>query len=75
MNGCEIRIEQASDLSTRIYVDGVELKHVIGYSITEHNSLRVPVRLSVTQHVHAPFPTERTTLHPIRQLTIIANQE
>lgn len=75
MNGCEILIEQASDLSTRIYVDGAELKHIIGYSITEHHVVRMPVALSVTQHANEPFPVERTTLYPIHRLTIIANQE
>lgn len=75
MSKCEILIEQAKDLSTRIFVDGAELKHIIGYSITQHHALRTPVALSVTQHANEPFPVERTTLYPIHRLTIIANQE
>lgn len=75
MNGCEIRIEEAKDLSTRIFVDGAQLKRVISYSITQHHALRTPVAMSVTQHTGEPFFVERTTLYPIRQLTIIADRE
>lgn len=75
MNGCEIRIEEAKDLSTRIFVDGAQLKRVISYSITQHHALRTPVAMSVTQHTDEPFPGERTTLYPVRQLTIITHHE
>lgn len=73
MNGCEIRIEQAKDLSTRIFVNGAQLKRVIGYSITQHRALRTPAAMLVTQHTDDSLPVERTTLYPIRQLTIIAD--
>lgn len=75
MSGCEILIEQAKDLSTRIFIDGAELKHIIDYSITQHNTLPMPVAMSVTQHANEPFPVERTTLYPIHRLTIIADYE
>lgn len=75
MSGCEIRIEEAKDLSTRIFVDGAQLKRVISYSITQHHALRTPVTMSVTHHTGEPFCVECTTVYPIRQLTIIADRE
>lgn len=75
MKGYEIRIEQAKDLSTRIFVNGVQLKRVIGYSIKQHRALRASAAVWVTQHTDDPSPVERTTLYPIRQLTIITDRE
>lgn len=74
MNGYEIRIKQAKDLSTHIFVNGARLKRVIGYNITQHHA-QTPVVMSVTQHTDDPLPIEHTTVYPIRQLTIIADRE
>lgn len=71
----KVTINQSADLTTRVYIDGVELRYIVGYTIKQHNSVQSPIAIEVVHHTYDPHPVESTKVYPIRELTITGYEQ